>query len=65
MAGGAVAGVRGVFSTSEVEELTGPEHRGEAVGEGGALPPNGVSSSPLPHWVAFIPALGVGFEGFL
>ena len=25
-------GVRGVFSTSEAEELTGPEHRGEAAG---------------------------------
>lgn len=31
----------------------------------GALPPNGVSSSLLPHCAAFITALGVGFEGFL
>lgn len=34
-------------------------------GSGGALPPKGVSSSLLPHWAAFIPALGVGFVGFL
>lgn len=32
--------------------------------QGGAAP-NGVSSSLLPHRAAFIPALGVGFEGFL
>lgn len=64
MAGGCSArGVKEVFSTSEAEELAGPEHRGAAAG--GASAPNGVSSSLLPHWAAFIPALGVGFEGFL
>lgn len=30
--GGLVLGVRGMFSTSEPEELAGPEHRGEAAG---------------------------------
>lgn len=46
------------------EALTGPWNTARR-GSGGALPPNGVSSSLLPHRAAFITALGVGFEGFL
>lgn len=67
MAGGAgfsSAGCEeGVFSTSQAEELTGPEHRGEAAG-GGARAPNGVSSfSASTQSSPSSPALGVGFEG--